>query len=64
MCNVSRLRNITLPQTASDWIRQDPVVEQLAVREFTRPSSSERLKGAACETSCNACADVHVFCLC
>ena len=31
---------------ASDWTRQDPVAEQLAVREFF----SQRLKGVACET--------------
>ena len=35
---------------ASDWTRQDPVAEQLAVRDFTRPSFSKRLKGVACET--------------
>ena len=34
----------------SDWTRQDPVAEQLAVRDFTRPSFSQRLKGVACET--------------
>ena len=35
---------------ASDWTRQDPVAEQLAVRDFTRPSFSQRFKGVACET--------------
>ena len=34
----------------SDWTRQEPVAEQLAVRDFTRPSFSQRLKGVACET--------------
>ena len=36
---------------ASDWTRQDPVAEQLVVRDFTRPSFSGGLKGVACETS-------------
>ena len=35
---------------ASDWTRQDPVAEQLVVRDFTRPSFSGGLKGVACET--------------
>ena len=35
---------------ASDWTRQNPVAEQLAVRDFTRPSFSQRLKGVTCET--------------
>ena len=35
---------------ASDWLRQDPVAEQLVVRDFTRPSFSGGLKGVACET--------------
>ena len=36
---------------ASDWTRQDPVAEQLVVRNFTRPSFSGGLKGVACETT-------------
>ena len=36
---------------ASDWTRQDPVAEQLVVRDFTRPSFSGGLKGVACETN-------------
>ena len=36
---------------ASDWTRQDPVAEQLVVRDLTRPSFSGGLKGVACETS-------------
>ena len=50
---------------ASDWTRQDPVTEQLAVRDFTRPSFSQRLKGVACETT-HRCGHIptHAWLLC